>query len=150
MKNQMVTSAQCRPVVYMAVQDRVCRSAIVDVLRHQNWAVRRYPTGFHLIAAIADLIEGTPQAVRPSLLVVDATARGCSGITIAAGLRDLGVHIPVAIIAKPGDPVLPSDDPLIRVVGMAQAASVIAEITRSYARLCAGAARRGRRPARAS
>jgi hypothetical protein len=31
MKNQMVTSAQYRPVVYMAVQGRVCRSAIVDV-----------------------------------------------------------------------------------------------------------------------
>jgi hypothetical protein len=150
MKDQMATSAQCRPVVCISVQDRVCRSAIVDVLRRQKFAVTRYPTGFHLIAGIADLIEGTPLAVRPALLVVDATARGCSGITIAAGLHDLGLRIPVVIVTKPGDPVVPRSDRLIRIVRISHAAAAIAEIARSRARLGTSAARRGRRSAQAS
>jgi CheY-like chemotaxis protein len=149
-KNQIATSARCRPVVYIAVQDRVCRTAIVDALHRQGWAVTKYPTGFHLIAAIADLIEGTPSAVQPALLVVDAAARGCSGITIAAGLRDLGVRIPVVIVVKPGDRVALPDDQLIRIVRAHQAASGIAEMARAGSRLCASAAKRGRRPCRVS
>lgn len=130
MKNQMATSAHCRPVVYIAVQDRTCRAAIIDALHRQGWAAIECPTGFHVIQATADLIEGNRPSVLPGLIVVDAVSRGCSGITIAAGLRDLDVRIPVVIVARPGDPVLDSDDRLIRVVHASHAASAIAEISR--------------------
>lgn len=131
MKTQMATSAHCRPVVYIAVQDRACRTAIVDVLHRQGWAAIECPTGFHVIQATADIIEGTWVAALPGLIVVDAVARGCSGMTIAAGLRDLDVRIPVVLVARPGDPVVDSDDRSIRVVHASHAASSIAEIARA-------------------
>jgi FixJ family two-component response regulator len=80
--------------------------------------------------ALADLIEGDKSSLRPGLLVVDAVLRGCSGTTIAAGLRDLDVRIPVVTVARPGDPVIEADDRLIRVVSASQAASAVAAIAR--------------------
>jgi FixJ family two-component response regulator len=130
MKNQMVTSVQCRPVVYVAVDDRACRAAIVDALHRQGWEAIEYPTGYHLIEATADLIDGRQPVVRPGLIVVDAMSRGCSGMTIAAGLRDLDVRIPVVIVARPGDAIVDSDDPMIRVVHASHAASAVAELAR--------------------
>lgn len=130
MDNQMATSVQGRPVVYIAVGDHAYRAAIVEALRHQGATVIEYRTGFHLLGALADLIEGTQPARQPSLLVVDAVSHGCSGITIAAGLRDLEVQIPVVIVARPGDPVVDSDGRLVRVVSTSHAASSIAEIAR--------------------
>jgi FixJ family two-component response regulator len=135
MDNQMATSAQGRPVVYVAVGDNAYRAAIVEALRHQGATVIEYRTGFHLLGALADLIEGARPARQPRLLVVDAVSRGCSGITIAAGLRDLEVQIPVVIVARPGDPVVESDGQLIRVVSASHAASSIAEIARPLAPL---------------
>ena len=37
----------------------------------------------------------------PDLIVVDAISAGCSGVTIAAGFRDLGLSIPIMLIAPP-------------------------------------------------
>jgi CheY-like chemotaxis protein len=131
MDNQMATSAPWRPVVYIAVEDSAYRTAIVDALHRQGAAVIEYRTGFHLLGALADLIEGAQPPLKPGLLVVDAVSPGCSGITIAAGLRDLDVDIPVVIVARPGDPVVDdSDDRLIRVVSASHAASSISEIVR--------------------
>lgn len=132
MHNQMATTTttRCRPVVYIAVHDRARRAAIVDALHRQGWAVIEYPTCFHLLEATADLIEGRRPAVLPGLLVVDAVSRGCSGTTLAAGLRELDVRIPVVVVARPGDPVIDFDDPHVRVVASRDAPSAIAEIAR--------------------
>jgi FixJ family two-component response regulator len=130
MNNQMPTAAQDRPVVYIAVDDPAYRAAIADALRRQGAAVIEYRTGFHLLGALADLIEGDKSSLQPGLLVVDAVLRGCSGTTIAAGLRDLDVRIPVVIVARPGDPVIEADDRLIRVVSASQAATAVSEIAR--------------------
>jgi hypothetical protein len=130
MKSQMGTSMPCRPVVYIAVRDPACRAAIVDALHRQGWAAIECSTGYHVIEAIADLIDGRPPVVRPALIIVDAMSRGCAGMTIAAGLRDLDVRVPVVLVARPGDAIVDSDDPLIRVVHASSAASAIAEIAR--------------------
>jgi sulfur carrier protein ThiS len=131
MRNQMATAAHARPVVYIAVRDRSCRSAIVDALHRQGWAVVECPTGFHVIEAIADLIIGGRRpAVPPGMIIVDAVSQGCSGVTIAAGLRDLGLQIPAVLVAKPGDPVVRSDDGQVEVVWASNAASEIAKIAR--------------------
>jgi FixJ family two-component response regulator len=130
MKNEIATSAHCRPVVYIAVQDRTCRAAIVDALHRQGLAAIECPTGYHVIEATADVIDGCQLALGPALIIVDAMSRGCSGMTIAAGLRDLDVRIPVVIVARPGDAIVDSDDPMIRVVHASHAASAIAEIAR--------------------
>ena len=101
MKNQMDTSALSRPVVYITVRDPGCRSEIASALDRQGWTVIEQPTGFHLIQAIADLIEGKQAWRIPVLIVVDAIAPGCKGTTIADGLRDLGLQIPTVVVTDP-------------------------------------------------
>jgi DNA-binding response OmpR family regulator len=112
MMNQMDTSALCRPVVYITVRDPLCRARISDVLARDGWTVVEQPTGFHLIQAIANVIDGHPWRA-PALIVVDALAPGCRGTTIAAGLRDLGVAIPVVVIRDP----MTALDEVLRVAG---------------------------------
>lgn len=97
----MDTSALCRPVVYITVRDPVCRTQVADALHGQGWTVIEQPTGFHLIQAIADVIEGHEPWRTPGLIVVDAIAPGCAGTTIAEGLRELGVAIPTVVVRDP-------------------------------------------------
>jgi hypothetical protein len=124
--------AAYRPIAYVAVADPGCRSRIIDALVRQRWTVEEQPTGFHLLDAIADVIEGHETPL-PGLLVVDAVSRGCAGITIAAGLRQLGVRIPLVLVAKHGDPVIELDDPSVRVVGPNHAVAAVAELARPLA-----------------
>jgi hypothetical protein len=130
MKTPLTTASRCRPVVYIAVHDVACRSAIVDALHRQGWAALEYPTGYHLIEAAADLIDGAREPARPGLIVVDAVSRGCAGTTIAAGLSELGVRIPIALVTRPGDPSVEVDSRLVHVVPASTAASAIAELAR--------------------
>lgn len=128
---------QERPIVHIAVADAACRSQLMDALHRQGWNIVEKPTGFHLLQGIADAIDDDAPgpAQLPDLIVVDAISRGCAGVTIAAGLRDLGVRIPLVLVAKPGDPVIESDDPAIRVVGPSHAASALAEVARGVSQL---------------
>ena len=83
----------------VAVRDRNCRSSITKTLRRLRWTVSEHTSGFHLVRALCDVILGNAVAPRPDLIVVDAISAGCSGVTIAAGFRDLGLAIPVILIA---------------------------------------------------
>lgn len=91
-------------LVHVCVADARTRRHIVDTLRAQQHEVVEQPTGFHVLQAIADVIDGAPGAGlrMPDLLVIDAVARGCAGRTIAAGLRELGVAIPVVLVGDGG------------------------------------------------
>lgn len=97
----MDTSAVCRPVVYITVRHPVVRAQLREVLARQGWSVIEQPTGFHLIQAIADVIEGHQPWRAPALIVVDKVSPGCTGTTIASGLRELGVAIPVVLVDDP-------------------------------------------------
>jgi hypothetical protein len=69
---------------------------------------------------MADVIEGEQTWRRPALIVIDAFARGCAGTTIALGLRDLGIAIPIVLVTAPGQPVpITSTDPMLHVVDSA-------------------------------
>src|SRR5438067_3819055 len=103
MTSEIVPDEHWRPVAYVTMQDKPARTEIVSVLEHSGWAVIPEPTGFHLIQAISGVIEGHHCGLRPSMIVIDARSRGCSGVTIAAGLRDLGITIPIVLVAAPGD-----------------------------------------------
>src|SRR5690348_7274602 len=121
--------SQCRrPVAYVSIQDRAARQRIVSVLERAGWAVIPQPSGFHLIQAIAGVIEGQQPWLRPGLIVVDARSRGCAGTTIAAGLRDLGITIPIVLIAPPGEPLPVSPDQMLRIVDSDAAEAAIAEL----------------------
>ena len=86
--------------VFVAVSDAAKRARIVEELRREGWTVIERPTGFHVLADIADLIDGKDDAARERRVkvIVDAYARGCTGKSLAAGLRELGVPIPVEVV----------------------------------------------------
>lgn len=117
-----------RPVAYVAMHDRVARQRIVSALERTGWAVIPQPTGFHLVQAIAGVIDGQQPWLRPGLIVVDAGSRGCAGTTIAAGLRDLGIMIPIVLIAAPGEALPVSADRALRIVDSAAAERAVAEL----------------------
>jgi len=89
---------------YIAIEDRVQRERIMRALDRRGWSVVAHATGFHLLSELADVIEGKAREL-PGLIVVDAYARGCAGTTIAAGLHDLGLDIPVEIVPRRPKPV---------------------------------------------
>ena len=92
------------PTAYISIEDRKHRDRIIDALRGRGWSVAVHPTGFHLLSELADVIEGRSREF-PALIVVDAFSRGCAGTTIAAGLHDLGLDIPVEIVPRCAEPV---------------------------------------------
>ena len=127
--NSIDSSDQCwRPVAYVSMQDGAARRQIVNVLERSGWAVIPQPSGFHLIQAIAGVIDGQQPWLRPGLIVVDARARGCAGTTIAAGLRDLGITIPIVLIAAPGETLPVSPDKTLRIVDSVSAEKTVAEL----------------------
>ena len=124
---------QCwRPVAYVSMQDRAARQQIVNVLERAGWAVIPQPSGFHLIQSIAGVIDGHRPWLRPGLIVVDARSRGCAGTTIAAGLRDLGITIPIVLIAAPSEALPVSPDETLRIVDSESAETVVDELATSW------------------
>ena len=124
------SSRSFRPIAYVTMHDPSVRAGIIETLERAGWAVIPQPTGFHLLQAIADVIEGKYTWLDPMLIVIDAYARGCAGTTIATGLRDLGIRIPIVLIKTPDQaPPLTSDEAL-RVVDSSNACDVVAELAR--------------------
>lgn len=126
--NQMLACEQWRPVAYLTVQDDDARARISSALDRLGWTVIAQPTGFHLIQAIAGVIDGHRGWLRPGLIVVDARARGCAGTAIAAGLRDLGIAIPIVLVAAPGEVLPLSSDATLRIVDAGSAERAVTEL----------------------
>jgi DNA-binding response OmpR family regulator len=93
-----------RPVAYVAVRDDHRRASIAAALREQGWAVLEARTGFHLVQALSGLILGDTPWLRVGLVVVDDALPGCRGSSIARGLRELGIDVPVRVIGPGSDP----------------------------------------------
>lgn len=115
-----------RPSAFTAIADRSRAKRIVDALHRQGFLVHEHPTGFHLVSALADLIEGRATPC-PQLIVADVRSAGCSGATIANGLRDLGIEIPVILIGD-ADPA-----PSVFVVDDSTAITRVPELARRWA-----------------
>jgi DNA-binding response OmpR family regulator len=88
-----------RPVAFVSLQATGLRDLVRAALEHAGWTVVEHPTGFHIVRALADLIEGRAVWRRPALIVVDAWSRGCAGVSLAIGLHELGVEIPIVVVA---------------------------------------------------
>ncbi len=88
MKNH--SSTKGRPIAHIVVEDAACRAAIIETLDRRGWEVVEQPTGL--------------------------AARGCSGLSIARGLRDLGSRIPVVVVARAADELLARRDGPLTIV----------------------------------
>jgi len=123
MKNHAFT--EWRPIAHVTVEDSACRTAIIDALRRRGWSVVEEPTGLHLIHAISGIILGDQPWLRPGLIVADAAARGCSGLSIARGLRDLGSRIPVVVVARAADELAAMRDGPLTIVAHENAVKTV-------------------------
>lgn len=123
-----IESNRWRPIALVAMRDHAARQRITNVLEQSGWTALDKPTGFHLVEAISGVIDGHPSWLRPSLIVVDAWSPGCAGTTIAAGLRELGITIPIVLIAAPGTPLPVSPDRTLRIVDAASAEAAVLEL----------------------
>jgi len=94
----MPNQAIWQPLAQVAVRDKTHRAAISAALRDSGWAVVDSPSGYHLLQTIAGAITDDQLWCRPRMIVVDAFSPGCSGVTIARGIRNLGWSIPVVLI----------------------------------------------------
>lgn len=119
-----------RPIAYVSMQDASARATIESHLETAGWTVRLQRTGFHLLQSIADVIEGRSTWLRPSLIVIDARSPGCAGVTIAAGLRDLNITIPIVLVAAPGEALPVSPDATLHIIDSASAAGAVAQLAR--------------------
>ena len=119
-------STKWRPIAHVTVEDAACRAAIVDTLERRGWSVVEQPTGLHLIHAISGIILGDQPWLRPGLIVADAAARGCSGLSIARGLRDLGSRIPVVVVARGADELAAMRDGPLTIVAPENAVRTVA------------------------
>lgn len=124
-----------RPMAYLTMQDPAARTRIMGILERSGWAIIPQPTGFHLIQALAEVIEGQQSWLHPAMIVIDAWSRGCAGTTIAAGLRDLGITIPIVLIAAPGEALPIGPDDTLQIVDAANAERVVGELARRPIRL---------------
>ena len=113
------------PIAHIAVEDAACRTAIIDSLQRRGWSVVEQVTGLHLIHAISGIILGDQRCPRPGLIVADAAARGCSGLSVARGLRDLGSRIPVVVVARAADALATKGDGLLTIVKPENAARTV-------------------------
>ena len=109
-------SAEWRPIAHISVADTTCRAAVIDALHQQRWSVVEHPTGLHLIHAISGIILGDQPSLRPGLIMADAAARGCSGLSIARGMLDLGSRIPVVVVANAVDELATGRDGPLTIV----------------------------------
>lgn len=130
--NHTLDREQWRPVAYITVQDDSARARIISALDRMGWAVITEPTGFHLIRAISGVIDGHRGWLRPELIVIDAWSRGCAGTTIAAGLRDLGIAIPIVLVAAPGETLPVSSDATLRIVDTASVERAVTELAAGH------------------
>lgn len=123
-------STERRPVAHVTVEDAGCRAAIIDTLHRRGWSVVEQPTGLHLIYAISGIILGDQPWLRPGLIVADAAARGCSGLSIARGLRDLGSRIPVVVVARAADELTSMRDGPLTIVAPENAVRTVELVAR--------------------
>lgn len=123
------TKEQFRPIACVALHDATARSRVHRILDQSGWTVLDQPTGFHVLQAIAGVIEGDHGWMRPGLIIIDAFSRGCAGTTIAAGLRELGIAIPIVLVTKPRQPLpLVPGDHALRIAQLDDVERIVAEI----------------------
>jgi FixJ family two-component response regulator len=132
----MPASPEWQPIAHIVLEDAACRTAIVDTLHRRGWSVVEQPTGLHLIHAISGLILGDQPWLRPGLIVADAAARGCSGLSIARGLRELESQIPVVVVARAADELVARHEGPLTVVGPEHAADVVERLARPVGGRC--------------
>lgn len=89
------------PTCYTAIRDESLRAELARSLARLGWRVVDRQTAFHLVEELADVILEQAPAPPIGMVVVDEPSPGCRGSSLARGLRDLGIEVPVTVVAPP-------------------------------------------------
>lgn len=98
------------PVAYIALRNDTLRHQLVDALHGTGWRVVERNSGYHLIAELADVILDESARAERGLIVVEESLHGCRGSSIAQGLRELGIGVPIVVVAPPDAALETPDD----------------------------------------
>jgi hypothetical protein len=120
------------PTCYTAIRDATIRAQLARSLARLGWRVIERQTGYHLIEELADVILEKAPKPPIGLVVVDEPSPGCRGSSIARGLRELGIEVPVTVIAPPEVAPPEAPDDRIYVVEPELAAVTIPAIARHH------------------
>jgi len=120
------------PICYTAIRDEAIRAELARSLAQLGWRVVERPTGFHIVQELADVILERAPAPPVGLLVVDEPSHGCRGSSIARGLRELGIQVPVTVVAPPEVAPPEAPDERIYVVEPGLAALTVPAIARYH------------------
>lgn len=118
------------PTCYTAIRDEAIRAELARSLAELGWRVVERRSGFHLVEALADVILDRAPTPQIGMVIVDEPSPGCRGSSIARGLRELGIEVPVTVIAPPdlAPPAAPAER--IYVVEPERAATTIPALAR--------------------
>jgi hypothetical protein len=133
----MVDEPRWRRCAYIAVEDAASRTPIVRTLADAGWEVAESSTGVRVLQDLCDVIASDGQRIALGLIVVEHRLRGCTGVTIARGLRELGVRVPIVLIARPEDQLGLQDDSIM-IVAPERATTVICRIASPRSRTGSG------------
>jgi hypothetical protein len=125
------TETRTVPTCYTAIRDEAIRAELARSLARLGWRVVDRQTAFHVVQELADaILEQAPPPI--GMVVVDEPSPGCRGSSLARGLRELGIEVPVTLIAPPE--VAPPEAPeeRIYVVEPGLAALAIPTIARHH------------------
>lgn len=91
-----------RKRVLLGLSNKQLRASISRLMSARGYDVVAVPDGFHLTQKLADAILGSEDA-RPSLIIINPILRGCTGLSLLSGLRELGWDTPVVFVIAKND-----------------------------------------------
>jgi DNA-binding response OmpR family regulator len=88
--------------VLLAEDDAELRNALIELLGRAGFVVEAVSSGIGLVTRIGDaLLQGESSPV--DAIVTDVRMPGCSGLSVAEGLRANGWPTPIVVISAFGD-----------------------------------------------
>jgi hypothetical protein len=117
-----------KPTCYTAIRNPALRAELAQALSRLGWRVVDRKTGYHLVSDLADVILGEAPRPEVDLVVIEEPAPGCRAETLAKGLRELGIDVPVTVIAPPDKAPPAAPERRIFVVPPERAASAVPAI----------------------
>lgn len=89
--------------VLVGIEDPRVREDVAKALEHQGYSVVAVGDGYRVIEYIASAVLDGPPELRPNLIIVDSILKGCTGLSLVSGLRDLGWETPVIVLTPMDD-----------------------------------------------
>ena len=86
------------PMILLGIADTRLRETVAVGLKELACEIVALGDGYHVVECMADAILDGPRQSRPCLIIVDSILPGCTGLSVLAGLREMGWDTPVILL----------------------------------------------------